>query len=269
MLCFPNAKINLGLNVVFKRTDGFHAIETVFYPIGLQDIIEITPTSTQFEFINTGVQIVGNETDNLVVKVYLYFKENYGIPNIKLHLHKQIPFGAGLGGGSADAAFTAVALNRQFELNLSAEQLEDIVSIFGSDCAFFVKNVPALGCGRGNELSELNLNLSGYYLVLVNPGIHIATKDAYSMINPKAPKVSVSEAIMQPINEWKQLLSNDFEKSVFTLFPEIENIKEQLYKLGALYAQMSGSGSSVFGIFSTEPNEMAFNSNYFVWKGKL
>ncbi|HAN76739.1 MAG TPA: 4-(cytidine 5'-diphospho)-2-C-methyl-D-erythritol kinase [Bacteroidales bacterium] len=269
MLCFPNAKINIGLNVVSKRTDGFHNIETVFYPIGLQDIIEITPTSTHVEFINTGVQINGNETDNLVVKVYQYFKENYQLPNIKLHLHKQIPFGAGLGGGSADAAFTAVALNRQFELNLPNEQLEAIVSIFGSDCAFFVKNTPAFGFGRGNELSEINLNLSGYYLVLVNPGIHVATKDAYSLINPAVPLVSVSEAIKQPITEWKYVLSNDFERSVFTLFPEIENLKEQLYKLGALYAQMSGSGSSVFGIFSTEPDEMAFNSNYFVWKGKL
>lgn len=268
MLHFPNAKINIGLDITEKRPDGFHNIETVFYPIELQDILEITPANkTNFE--NTGITVDAKAEDNLVMKVVAHFSTHYNTPPVFVQLHKQIPFGAGLGGGSADAAFAATLMNRLFELNLNNHTLTQIVSSYGSDCAFFIENQPAYGTGKGDELSPISVNLSGYWLVLANPGIHVPTPVAYASVKPQKPKLSLRESILQPITEWQHLIKNNFEASIFPKYPEISAIKTKLYKLGAVYAQMTGSGSSVFGIFTEKPQTKGAFGDYFVWEGAL
>ena len=251
MICFPNAKINLGLNIVSKRPDGYHNLETVFYPIGLKDALEIVPSKSdeKYRFLQSGIETHGNPDDNLVIKAFNLISEEKEIPPIDIHLLKKIPFGAGLGGGSSDAAFMLRLLNDTFQFGYSDERLMQFAAKLGADCPFFIKNRPAFATGIGDELEEIDVNLDDYFFVLIKPPISVPTKDAYAMIVPQQPEISLKEIVKQPISEWKNVMKNDFEVPVFKKYPEIAAIKNKLYDFGAVYASMSGSGSSVFGIF--------------------
>lgn len=256
MITFPNAKINLGLDVVEKRPDGYHNLETVFYPIPLCDILEMTPVmdddADECSFTMHNAVFEGDNNDNLVVKAYKILAADYKLPKMEISLYKNIPTGAGLGGGSADAAFALKMINEIAELNLNDGQLEEYAARIGADCAFFIKNTPAYATGIGNILSPTVCDLKDTYLVLVKPDIHISTKEAYSLVKPAAPAVPLTEIARRPIREWKGVMKNDFEKSVFANHPSMEKIKEKLYDMGAIYASMSGSGSAFFGIFHKE-----------------
>ena len=252
MITYPNAKINLGLNIVEKRPDGYHNLETVFYPINLQDALEVNDLEGEGEYTLkiSGTPIEGELDNNLVVKAYRLLKKDFpNMGSINIHMYKHIPTGAGLGGGSADAAFMLKLLNEKFKLNLSTEKLEEYAAILGADCAFFIQNKPVFASGIGNIFEEINLSLKGYYLVLVKPDIFVSTKDAFANIIPMKPNHSLKEIIRMPVETWRATMKNDFEDSVFKKFPEIAAIKDKLYDMGAIYASMSGSGSSVFGIF--------------------
>lgn len=269
MLIFPNCKINLGLHILAKREDGFHNLETVFYPVAWKDALELISAAnntTDIEFTATGLTVDGNAADNLCVKAYHLLKKDFPqLPAVKIHLHKTIPMGAGLGGGSADAAFLLKLLNQKFQLNLSTPKLLNYALQLGSDCPFFIINKPCFATGRGEVLEEIKVDLSEYKIVLINPGIHVNTGWAFSNITPALPKKSVKEIVQQPIETWKDELKNDFEVPVFAAHPQIKEIKESLYQQGAMYAAMSGSGSTVFGIF--EPNTASLSlkdSNYFI-----
>ncbi|MBA3683338.1 MAG: 4-(cytidine 5'-diphospho)-2-C-methyl-D-erythritol kinase [Bacteroidetes bacterium] len=258
MLVFPNCKINLGLNITQKREDGFHNIETVFYPVNWCDaleVIELQGNEPAFAFSHTGLQIDGKLEDNLVYKAWKLMAEIKPVPPIKVHLHKTLPMGAGLGGGSANAAFFIDQLNKQCNLGFSAEQKNNVASKLGSDCSFFLNNKPVFAKGKGNEFSDIMVDLSAYYILVVYPNIHSNTKDAYSGITP-APAKKDLKTILQttPVSKWKDELTNDFESTVFIKYPQIKKLKEDLYTSGALYACMSGSGSSVFGIFNKNPS---------------
>lgn len=252
MITYPNAKINLGLNIVEKRPDGYHNLETVFYPINLQDALEVTALAGEEDYALTvsGTPIEGDAESNLVVKAYKLLKQDFPkIPAIDIHIYKHIPTGAGLGGGSADAAFMIKLLNEKFKLGISIEKMEEYAAKLGADCAFFVQNKPVFASGIGNLFEPIQLSLKGYYIVLVKPDIFVSTKDAFANITPKKPKTSLKEIIRMPVETWRATMKNDFEESVFQKFPEIAAIKDKLYDMGAIYASMSGSGSSVFGIF--------------------
>lgn len=252
MITYPNAKINLGLNIVEKRPDGYHNLETIFYPINLQDALEVTllEGEKEYELTLSGTPIEGNPEDNLVVKAYRLLKEDYPhIAPVDIHMYKHIPTGAGLGGGSADAAFMIKLLNDKFQLGLSIEEMENYAARLGADCAFFIQNKPVFASGIGNIFEPIQLSLKGYFLVLVKPDIFVSTKDAFSLITPKMPVQSLKEIVRMPVETWRATMKNDFENSVFKKFPEIAAIKDKLYDMGAIYASMSGSGSSVYGIF--------------------
>jgi 4-diphosphocytidyl-2-C-methyl-D-erythritol kinase len=254
MVIFPNCKINLGLHITGKRPDGFHELETVFYPVQLKDILEVVTSPTQ-HFQSTGLDIPGNPETNLCLKAYHLLKEDFTqLPPVQMHLHKIIPMGAGLGGGSADGAFALRLLNEKYKLNITSQQLIDYAAKLGSDCPFFIMNNPCYATGRGEILTPINLDLSRYRFVLVHPGIHINTKWAFEQIQPGLPSRSIKEIIQLPIEEWKHLLKNDFEAPIKQNYPAIEAIKLALYKDGAIYASMSGSGSAVFGIYPTNAN---------------
>lgn len=256
MIAFPNAKINLGLYILNKRTDGYHSIETCFYPIPLSDILEIIPSNT-LTFTSSGSAIPGSADNNLCIKTYESIKKIQNIPPVHIHLHKIIPIGAGLGGGSSDAAFTSKLLNEQFKLNLSIEQLEDSVRNIGSDCPFFIQNKSILAHDKGDRFSDPNIvDLSNLWIYLIYPPIHISTKEAYDGVIPNNNRQGLKEILRQPIQEWKNTLVNDFEVSIFQKYKELKNIKDALYAHGALYASMSGSGSSIFGLFSNKPEQM-------------
>lgn len=255
MITFPNAKINLGLNITEKRPDGYHNLETIFYPIPLEDALEITiqnDPQQKSALHQSGMEIAGDLATNLVVKAYNLLAERHALPPIDIYLYKKIPSGAGLGGGSSDAAFMLKLLNEKFALNLSTETLEEYAATLGADCAFFVRNAPTFAEGIGNIFSPISLSLQGYQLVLIKPDVFVSTREAFAHIRPQKPKHSLKEIITYPIGEWKEYLVNDFEESVFPQHPVIGKIKEDLYHAGALYAAMSGSGSSVFGIFQPE-----------------
>ena len=279
MLCFPNAKINIGLNIVEKRDDGFHNIESIFFPIKLCDVLEaiIDLASTQIppsggggaSFTSTGIAIPGNTEENLCVKAYHLISKDYPMPALKIHLHKVIPIGAGLGGGSADAAFFINLLDELFELNLAWGEKHHYARQLGSDCPFFIANKPAFAFERGDKLDFIELDLKGYHLVLVHPGIHVSTQLAYSLVKPEKSKISLNELIQLPVEEWKGKIINDFEKPVMEKFPEIADVKNKLYDAGAIYASMSGSGSAVFGIFKNKPQLPEFPVTYFVWQEEL
>ncbi|MDR0798610.1 MAG: 4-(cytidine 5'-diphospho)-2-C-methyl-D-erythritol kinase [Dysgonamonadaceae bacterium] len=255
MIAFPNAKINLGLNIVSKRTDGYHNIETLFYPVDLCDVLEIVPVSEKrTRLIQSGIPVDGDPEKNLVMKAYRLLKQSYDLPEIDIYLRKNIPFGAGLGGGSADAAFMLKLLNEFAGLQLPDKQLENFAAQLGADCPFFIRNRPVFAEGIGTEFSPVDISLNGYFLVLVKPNIHVSTQEAYAAVKPKLPQQHIMDCIRQPVSSWKECLVNDFEISVFAKYSEIGKIKQQLYDLGAVYAAMSGSGSSVFGIFETETN---------------
>ncbi len=253
MVVFPNCKINVGLNILRKREDGYHDLDTIFYPIPITDVLEILPSSNQndpVEFSMSGIQMDANKEDNLCIKAYWLLKKDFAhLPPIKMHLHKSIPMGAGLGGGSADAAFTLRLLNDKFNLGCSTKQLIEYAAALGSDCPFFILNTAAAATGRGEQLTSTNLNLKGYQLILVNPGIHISTKEAFAQLKPCIPGKSINEIIQQPIHCWPNELKNDFESSIFVSHPAIAWIKSSFYQQGALFASMSGSGSTVYGIF--------------------
>ena len=269
MLVFPNCKINLGLHILGKREDGFHNLETVFYPIPFRDALELIPASNgpgEIEFTGTGLAVDGNASDNLCVKAYHLIKKDFPqLPSVKVHLHKVLPMGAGLGGGSADASFMLQLLNDKFRLNLSTAQLLNYAFQLGSDCPFFIINKPCFATGRGEMLEEIMVDLAAYKILLINPGIHVNTGWAFSKLTNALSLKCVKEIVKQPIETWKEELKNDFEKTVFTTHPQIREIKESLYKQGAIYAAMSGSGSTVFGIFEQHAvPELSNKSNYFI-----
>jgi 4-diphosphocytidyl-2-C-methyl-D-erythritol kinase len=253
MIVFPNAKINLGLRILRKRPDGFHDLESAFLPVGLRDMLEIVPVSgdnpdKSHRLTLTGIPLEATD-DNLCVRALRLLKEKHGIPDVNLHLHKRIPTGAGLGGGSSDAAFTLRALNEMFGIGLDLPVLMEYASMIGSDCPFFIINKPSLATGRGEQLEPLPIDLSGFTLVLVQPGISIDTTQAYKMINPGENDQPVKEVLGLAPEEWKGRLVNHFEVPVFEKYPEIDALKQALYAAGAIYASMTGSGSAVFGIF--------------------
>jgi 4-diphosphocytidyl-2-C-methyl-D-erythritol kinase len=269
MLLFPNCKINLGLHILNKREDGFHNLETVFYPVGVKDALEIIPsasTAEAIEFSSSGLTVEGNTNDNICIKAYHLLKKDFPqLPCIKMYLHKAIPMGAGLGGGSADGAFALQLLNTKFNLNISTPQLLNYAEQLGSDCPFFIINKPSYATGRGEILETINIDLSKYSIALINPGIHINTGWAFSQLTPALPQKSIQQIIQQPVSTWKEELKNDFEKPVFEKYAAIKDIKEELYHLGAVYACMSGSGSTVFGIFENTISLDTFtNKNYLV-----
>lgn len=266
MVSFPPCKINLGLNVIEKRSDGYHNLETVFYPIPLKDIVEIIPADST-QFIASGITIPGDTSTNLCLKAYELLKSAYKLPPVEIRLHKVIPTGAGLGGGSADAAHTLRLLNQVFSLQLSNPQLKDYAQQLGSDCAFFIEDKPMLGLGRGEVLEPTQLSLKGKFLVLLKPNVHVSTAEAYKGVKPTRSQPGVREIVENmPIQEWRHVLKNDFEESVFKTHPIIRQHKEKLYASGALYACMSGSGSSVFGIFE---KPFAFTGEDLIWSGLL
>ena len=271
MVVFPNCKINLGLQILTKRNDGFHNIETIFYPIQLKDALEIIPSDSteQVIFNSSGYPINGETKDNLCIRAYYLLKKDFpDLPSVKIHLHKNIPMGAGLGGGSADAAFTLQLLNNLFCLNIPVDQLLKYSLQLGSDCPFFIINTPCIGLGRGEVLEEIKLDLSAYKIVIINPGIHVNTGEAFANLNLEANdpnQNSLQNIIEQPIETWQHNLKNDFEIPVFKKHPIIRTIKETLYKQGSTYAAMSGTGSTVFGLFNKEvPVDLNLDPNFFI-----
>jgi 4-diphosphocytidyl-2-C-methyl-D-erythritol kinase len=268
MVLFPNAKINLGLNITEKRPDGYHNIETCFFPIAICDILEFIETKGETTFESSGISIPGNARENLCMQAWKLIKDEYDIPPVKIFLHKQIPIGAGLGGGSSDAAYMLRGLNDYFKLNIEPEKLEVLASKLGSDCSFFIRNVPCFATGRGEILTPIELNIKGYKILLVNPGIHVGTSEAYAQVHPKQPEFSLSQSLKLPLDKWVEFISNDFEAGVFKKHPKIAQIKESIINAGAVYASMSGSGSSVYGIFVGDiPDklEKEFSDMYF-WR---
>lgn len=276
MITFPNVKINLGLSITEKRPDGYHNLETVFYPVALEDALEVRTSSAaapdrKFTLHQHGLEIAGKPEDNLVSKAYQLLDEEFNLPPVDIHLFKHIPSGAGLGGGSSDAAFMLKLLNEHFHLNLPDNQLEAYAATLGADCAFFIRNKPTFAEGIGNIFSPIELSLSGYGIMIVKPDIFVSTREAFSNIHPKRSERPIKEVIQRPVSEWKETLINDFEASVFPLHPAIEAIKQELYNQGAAYASMSGSGSSVFGLFAPEASlpEINWGANVFCFKGRL
>ena len=277
MITFPIAKINLGLNVVERRPDGYHNLETVFYPVPISDALELTimnpkfPSTVDCDIKVTNLEVEGDEQRNLVVRAYQLLKQDFQqMPRIHAHLWKGIPTQAGMGGGSSDCAYTIRLLNEMFTLGLSDEQMIQYAARLGADCAFFILSRPAYAEGIGELLQPISLNLSSYYIGIVRPNIPVSTREAFSLIKPQKPAKCCREVVMQPIETWREELTNDFEQSVFTLHPEIGAIKQQLYDLGAVYAAMSGSGSAVFGLFQNEIDLAAhFPKDVFTFFGKL
>lgn len=268
MIDYPNAKINLGLYIINKRPDGFHNIETVFVPIpSLCDILEVIPSrnSTQpLTFSQTGLVVEGDKNNNLCVKAHRILSSHTSLPNVSMHLHKQIPMGAGLGGGSADGAFALKMLNKLSYKPLPPLELSRLALELGSDCPFFLVNKSCFATGRGEILKQVNLPINNMYIMLVNPNIEVNTGLAYRESTPNPAATNLAAISELPLEEWKDTISNDFEKTVCSHHPLIKSIKSKLYEMGAVYASMSGSGSTVFGIFRLEPPKGLFNESYFL-----
>lgn len=273
MITFPNAKINLGLNIVEKRPDGYHNLETIFYPVHIEDALEVVGRkgeNNECNFHISGIAVEGSLEDNLVIKAYRLLREKHELPSIDIYLHKHIPSGAGLGGGSSDAAFMLKILNEKYNLGNSDEQLENYAALLGADCSFFIKNKPIFAGGIGNVFEPIKIELKNYYIAIIKPDIFVSTREAFSLIMPQSPQISLKDIVQMPVEKWKGLMINDFEKSVLANHPEIKSIKSKLYDKGAIYASMSGSGSSVFGIYKEKPviKQEDF-TNCFVWTGVL
>jgi 4-diphosphocytidyl-2-C-methyl-D-erythritol kinase len=251
MIVFPNAKINLGLHITERRPDGYHNLETIFYPLKLQDALEVMPAD-KMSFASSGIDIPGSADNNLCLKAYHLLKQDHDVPPVAIHLHKHIPIGAGLGGGSSDAAFFIKLMDQQFGLELSDDAMENIARKLGADCAFFIRNKPIFAHGIGDRFEQVNVDLSNYKMVLVMPPVHVSTAEAYGGIKPKPAEFPLKELISQPLTIWKDTLKNDFEEHIFKAYPIIARVKQALYDAGALYACMSGSGASVFGIFDQQ-----------------
>ena len=280
MICHPNAKINLGLNVTSRRPDGYHDLETIFYPIPVFDTLQVeteahTPATifpagripcmsetTDCHLATAGIPIDCPPEKNLLVKTVQALKRDFALPHLYIYMYKQIPFGAGLGGGSSDAAFMAKTLNKMFSLGLDDEELERRVSAIGADCAFFIRNRPVFATGIGNVFTPVDISLAGWHLVLVKPDIFVSTKEAYAKIRPRRPAESVADIVRHPVETWRGRLTNDFEEGIFALHSEISAVKEKLYDCGASYASMSGSGSSVFGLFRHEPDKTEMREHF-------
>lgn len=273
MIRFPNSKINLGLHITTRREDGYHDLETIFYPIELSDALEIIPLpegsipggENRYRLFQTGISLSGDEEENLVVRAWRMIASEKKLPPVEIHLLKRIPFGAGLGGGSADAVVMLQLLNDTFALGYSEAELASRATRLGADCPFFIINRPALATGIGEILEPVEVDLSHLTMVLVKPDLWISTAEAYSLIRPKKPEQSLREIISLPISDWKERLKNDFETALFKKFPEIWQIKQQLYERGALYASMSGSGSAVYGLFDETPKLKGCFDKHFVW----
>ena len=268
MITFPNIKINLGLNVTGKRTDGYHYLESVFYPVPFTDVLEIIP-SGEFSFQMKGIQVTDNVEDNLCVKAYRLMEKEYSIGPVAMILMKSIPAGAGMGGGSSDASHVLLMLNEIYKLKLTPTILEELAARLGSDCPFFIHNKPLFVSGRGEILEEFDFNLKGWHISLVFPGIHISTKEAFSKIKPAPALIPAKEACMLPMFRWKDYLKNDFEDYAIEQYPELENIKQFLYKVGAEYASMSGSGSGMYAISKNKLDIGDLSSQYKVWQSVL
>ncbi|MBC7923994.1 MAG: 4-(cytidine 5'-diphospho)-2-C-methyl-D-erythritol kinase [Ferruginibacter sp.] len=268
MITFPNAKINLGLQVVAKRPDGYHNLRSVFYPVGWSDVLEILPAAN-LRFDSTGIDIPGEASGNLCLKAYHLLKADFDLPPVHIHLHKVIPVGAGLGGGSSDGAFTLCMLNELHALGLRAEQLEAYARQLGSDCAFFIRNQPVYAFDKGDHFEAISLSLKEHFIVLVNPGIPIATAEAYAGVKPQLPTSDLKSALQGPIATWRETISNDFEPELIVQHPAIGEIKESLYRHGAQYASLTGSGSTVYGIFGQEKDLRDAFPGYATWQGPL
>ncbi|MCC5922372.1 MAG: 4-(cytidine 5'-diphospho)-2-C-methyl-D-erythritol kinase [Crocinitomicaceae bacterium] len=254
MVVFPNCKINLGLQVIAKRSDGYHEVASVMYPVPINDILEIVPGKQANDEISfSGTKIPGKWEDNLIFKAIALLRQNFDIPPLKIHVHKAIPMGGGLGGGSSNGTYTLILLNDLFDLNLSENQLRDYASKLGSDCPFFVSNTAQLATGRGEILLPMSLDLGGKFLMLVNDGTHISTQMAYGSIQPKLPEQQLLQIIECPLEDWQNVLVNDFEAPIMQQFPKLKTLKEKLMNNGAIYAAMTGSGSTMFGIFEKNP----------------
>jgi 4-diphosphocytidyl-2-C-methyl-D-erythritol kinase len=272
MIVFPNAKINIGLRITGNRSDGYHDIETIFYPVRLTDALEfvVSDQSIPKDILQvTGIDTGSEPDDNLVIKTLLKLRGNFSFPFLKIHLHKVIPVGAGLGGGSSDAACMLKIINKHFGLNIDNFSLKVLALEVGSDCPFFVDNVPSLASGRGEIFTSVKPVLSGNYLVIVNPGVGINTGEAYKNCRTEVPLTSLRQLIERPVIEWKGLIVNDFEDFAFTKHPIIHNIKEELYKSNAIFSLMSGSGSSVYGIFSEKPKLTEKLKENVIWEGVM
>jgi len=266
LISFPNAKINIGLYITGKRDDGYHNLESVFYPVKCCDALEFVPSESLL-FSATGIPVPGSEADNLCLKAWqLLHKDFPSLEPLSIHLHKMIPMGAGLGGGSADGAFMIKMLNAHFNLKISVAQQQDYAAKLGSDCAFFIENEPAFVSGRGEVLEPVSLNLKGWYIVLVFPGIHVSTQVAFSNVKPEQAPINLSRIHEIPVNEWKSIVHNQFEDSVFEKHPKIAGIKQALYDAGAVYSSMSGSGSSVYGFFESDPTSLKLQLDFRVFE---
>lgn len=272
MISFPRAKINIGLRVIRKRSDGFHDIETLFYPVPLYDALEfiVAPDSPGDDLLVTsGIDIETNIQNNMVIRAVRSLRENFIFPFLKIHLHKVIPSGAGLGGGSSDASCMLTALNKYFRLSLQESYLQKLALDLGSDCPFFINAVPSIASGRGEKLKPVKAVLDGYNAVLINPGIRISTRDAYINCHPSSREDDLEELVSSDIKSWKKNVRNDFEDFAFRIHPQIKEIKASLYRTGAIFSSMSGSGSTVYGIFEGKPVISRKLQNYVIWKGKL
>lgn len=252
MVAFPCCKINLGLHVIRKRPDGYHNIETCFYPIPWHDILEIIPSPNTNLFL-TGNEVPGEISSNIVFKAYQLLKKDFELSEVEIHLHKTIPTGAGLGGGSSDGAMALKILDELFSLNLPLEKLKEYALQLGSDCPFFLEATPMIATGRGEVMNPSSANLSGITIMIVKPDVHVSTAEAYSGITPKKPEQPLEEILQRPLADWAMILKNNFEESVFRKYPLIGEIKNLLYARGAVYASMSGSGSAVYGLFEKKP----------------
>jgi 4-diphosphocytidyl-2-C-methyl-D-erythritol kinase len=269
MITFPNTKLNLGLHVVRKRPDGFHDLESCFYPVQWCDALEMLP-GEELHFSLSGIPVPGDPDTNLCVQAYHLLRQDHPLPPVQMQLHKVIPIGAGLGGGSADCAFALKMLNALFSLQLSDDELENYARPLGSDCAFFVRNKPVYAKERGDVFEPIQLDLTGYACAVVYPGIHITTGEAYRNVKPAAPSTNLRESLQQDIRTWRDTVKNDFEAALFPLYPLLRELKEMFYAEGALYSSMTGSGSAVYGIFEKEvPASLRFPASCSVWQGVL
>ena len=272
MIVFPKAKINLGLRITGRRPDGYHDIETVFYPVGLRDALEfvapVKPIIKDYLTV-TGISIENDKEENLIIKTVRKLHEKYFFPHLHIHLHKAIPIGAGLGGGSSDAACFLKKVNQCFKLSISDKELKKIALELGSDCPYFINSTPSYAIGRGEILKPVRDVLNGYYLILLNPGVGISTREAYQNCHPEKPSSSLFELIDNPVHEWKDKVINDFEEFAFEKYPVISNIKDELYSSGAVFSLMSGSGSSVYGVFYEKKAIPAKLKDFVIWEGEL
>ena len=273
MLVFPNAKLNLGLYITSQRPDGFRNLESVFVPLPWADALEVLPAvgGAETSLGLTGIPIPGEPATNLCLRAYELLRADFDLPSVQLHLHKVVPIGAGLGGGSGDAAFALRALNDLFALNLPADTLENYARRLGSDCAFFIRNKPVFAYERGDVFEPISLNLTGVACTVIYPGLHISTAEAYSRVQPRTPRHELRTAISQPLETWRNTISNDFEDALTPHYPVLGEIKAQLYAAGAAYASLSGSGSAVYGLFPGQetPPQLTLPAAYQVWDGRL